>query len=285
MSKLHVTLNSSGVGVRIHDLDLAAPLTAAATLEIQRLVHAYRLVVFERQVLEDRQLCEFAHRFGPPFIAPNGHPVLGSTEQIQEVVVVGNQASEYGKAYLGHQEVLPHSDHQWLRCPSAASLLYAVDIAPGSSSTTWTDMAKAYALLEDDIKAKIGDLQLITYNPFHRPFGSVRAQYVNHDTETVPGDVFPHPLVRTHPVTGEKVLYLHAAYEMELVGLGYQDGCALIESLHQHMYAISCKYEHVWQRGDLVMWDNQATIHYRPAFREQVRRVLKRVSIGGGTPF
>ena len=94
MSKLHVTLNSSGVGVRIHDLDLAAPLTAAATLEIQRLVHAYRLVVFERQVLEDRQLCEFAHRFGPPFIAPNGHPVLGSTEQIQEVVVVGNQASE-----------------------------------------------------------------------------------------------------------------------------------------------------------------------------------------------
>lgn len=285
MSKLHVTVNSSGVGVHIHDIDLAAPLTAATMLEIQRLLHTYRLVVFDHQVLEDRQLCDFAYRFGPPFIAPNNHPVLGSAEKIQEVIVVGNQASEYGKAYLGHQEVLPHSDHQWLRCPSAASLLYAVDIMPGASATVWTDMVIAYALLEDDVKAKIEDLQLITYNPFHRPFGSVRSKYVNRNTETMPGDFFPHPLVRTHPVTGEKVLYLHAAYEMELVGLSYQEGSVLIESLHQHIYEISCKYEHVWQRGDLVMWDNQATIHYRPAFQEHVKRVLKRVSIGGGKPF
>jgi taurine dioxygenase len=285
MSKLHIKFNPSGIGVRIHGLDLAAPLTAAATLEIQRLLHAYRLVVFEYQVLGDRQLCEFAYRFGPPFFAPNGHPVLGSSEHVQEVVVVGNKASEYGLTYLGHQEVLPHSDHQWLRCPSAASLLYAVDIAPGSASTTWTDMAAAYTLLDDDTKARIENLQLITYNPFHRPFGSVRAHYVNRDTETVPGEVFPHPLVRTHPATREKVLYLHSAYEMELAGIGYLEGRALIEGLHQHMYAVSCKYEHVWQNGDLVLWDNQATVHYRPSFREEVRRVLKRVSIGGGAPY
>jgi taurine dioxygenase len=285
MNKLHITLNPCGVGVRIHDIDLAVPLTATVTLEIKRLLSTYRLVVFEHQTLEDLHLREFAHRFGPPFLSQNGHPVLGGAEQLSEIVVVGNQAHEYANAYLGYQEVLPHSDHQWLRCPSAASLLYAVDIAPGSSSTTWTDMAAAYLMLDDDTKTRIQDLQLITYNPFFRPFGSVRAHYVNRDTETVPGEVFPHPLVRTHPITGEKVLYLHAAYELELVGLGYQEGRALIETLHEHMCSISCKYEHFWQTGDVVMWDNQATIHYRPAFQEGVRRVLKRVTIGGGVPF
>lgn len=285
MSTLNATLNPSGVGIRVHDIDLSTPLTAAATLEIRRLLNAYRLVVFERQELEDHQLREFAHRFGPPFFSPNGQPVLGGADLVPEVVVVGNQACEYANAYLGYQEVLPHSDHQWLRCPSAASLLYAVDITPGSSSTTWTDMVAAYLLLDDDTKATIKDLQLITYNPFFRPFGSVRAHYVNRNTEAVPGEVFPHPLVRTHPSTGEKVLYLHAAYELEIVGLGYQEGRALIESLHKHMCAISCKYEHFWQNGDVVMWDNQATIHYRPAFEEKVRRVLKRVTIGGGAPF
>lgn len=285
MSTFHVTLNPSGVGVQVHGIDLTTPLTATATLEIRRLLNTYRLVVFERQELENLHLLEFAHRFGPPFFSPNGHPVLGSEQQVQEVVVVGNQANEYANAYLGHQEVLPHSDHQWLRCPSAASLLYAVDITPGSSSTTWTDMATAYLLLDDDTKARIKDLQLITYNPFFRPFGSVQAHYVNRETETTLGEVFPHPLVRTHPLTGEKVLYLHAAYELELVGLGYQEGRALIDDLHKHMRAISCKYEHIWQNGDLVMWDNQATIHYRPAFQEKVRRVLKRVTIGGGVPF
>lgn len=284
MSKLHVTLNPCGVGVSIHDLDLATPITVAITREIQRLLHTYRLVVFRGQVLEEHHLCDFAYRFGSPFSA-NRHLVLGGSEHNPAVVVVGNQASEYTEAYLGYQEVLPHSDHQWLRCPSAASLLYAIDIEPGSSSTTWTDMVATYALLDDDIKARIKGLQLITYNPFHRPFGSVRAHYVNRDTETVPGEAFPHPLVRTHPTTGEKVLYLHAAYEMELVGLGYEEGRALIEELHRHMYAVSCKYEHIWQKGDLVMWDNQATVHYRPAFQENVRRVLKRVSIGGGAPY
>lgn len=284
MSSLRITPNPNGVGVRIHDIDLSCPLTAHATLEILHLLHTYRVVVFEGQSLDDHHLCEFAHRFGPPF-SSGGHQVLGGTEQPPAVVVVGNQAHEFDRSYLGYQEVLPHSDHQWLRCPSAASLLYAIDINPGASSTTWTDMVEAYTLLDSGTKSKIDDMQLITYNPFYRPFGSVSSHYVNHDIDTVLGEVFPHPLVRTHPATGKKALYLHAAYEMELVGVGYEEGAALIASLHQHISSITCSYEHPWKNGDLVMWDNQATIHYRPAFNEHVRRVLKRVTIGGGIPF
>lgn len=285
MSQLDFSPNLNAVGVRIHDIDLARPMSAASTREIQRLLHQYKLVIFERQRLDDAGLCAFAHRFGPPFSSAGGNPVLGGAQDLPDVVVVANQASEYERTFLGHQEVLPHSDHQWLRCPSAASLLYAVDVGQGSSSTTWTDMAQAYALLDEDTRARIDGLRLITYNPFHRPFGSVRARYVDSRIEQVPGEVYPHPLVRTHPATGERVLYLHAAYEMELEDVSFDEGRVLIGRLHAHMAAVPCKYEHAWKEGDLVMWDNQATVHYRPAFQAAVRRVLKRVTIGGGIPF
>jgi len=285
MSTFEFTPNPHAVGVRIHGVDLARPLSAAATRQIRHLLHLYKLVIFDQQRLDDAQLCAFAHRFGPPFLSTKGNPVLGGSELLPDVVVVGNQADEYEQAFLGHQEVLPHSDHQWLRCPSAASLLYAIDIAPGSSSTTWIDMEAAYTLLDEATKTRIATLQLITYNPFYRPFGSVRERYVDSRIEHVPGEVHPHPLVRTHPETGKQVLYLHAAYEMELVDVDYDEGRVLIDKLLAHMATVPCRYEHPWKEGDLVMWDNQATVHYRPAFGAAVRRVLKRVTVGGGVPF
>lgn len=285
MALLDYTVNKNAFGVRIHDINLAAPMTADTILKIQHLFQQYKLIIFEHQTLNDEQLCSFAHRFGPPFHSTRDNPVLGGEEQLPSIIIVGNQADEYEKTYLGHMEVLPHSDHQWLRCPSSASLLYAVDIAQDSASTTWTDMVAAYSLLDDSTKARINTLKLVTYNPFHRPFGSILARYVNSQIEVVPGEVYPHPLVRTHPVTGEKILYLHAAYEMELLGVAYNEGAELIDTLHKHMSNIECKYEHSWKNGDVVMWDNQATVHYRPEFDKAVRRVLKRVSIAGGIPF
>lgn len=285
MNTLDYTPHHNAVGVRIHNINLAQPLLPSQTREIQRLLYQYKLVIFEDQQLEDVQICAFAHRFGPPFISSRNNPVLGGAEQLPDVVIIGNRADEYQQAFLGHQEVLPHSDHQWLRCPSAISLLYAIDIEQGASPTTWIDMAAAYNLLNNETKTKIDGLHLITYNPFHRPFGSVQARYVNSRRETVPGNVYPHPLVRTHPLTGQRVLYLNAAYEMELVGLDYDSGTTLIEQLHTHMATVPCKYEHPWKNGDLILWDNQATVHYRPAFQPEVRRVLKRVSVGGSAPY
>jgi taurine dioxygenase len=186
---------------------------------------------------------------------------------------------------LGHQEVLPHSDHQWLRCPSSASLLYALDIHANSAPTIWFDMVEAYKLLDIETQAIINDLKTITYNPFFRPFGSVSAKYVNRENDIPPGDTFSHPLVRTHPLTNEKILYLNIAYELEFVNVPYKIGNELFSRLYNHILSIDCKYEHHWNNGDLVFWDNRSTIHYRPSFDSSIRRVLKRVTIGGEMPY
>ncbi|MCQ8129471.1 TauD/TfdA dioxygenase family protein [Methylomonas rivi] len=285
MTILNFTKNHNGVGVTVNNVNIAAGLTHQQIDQMRKLLHRYRVVILRNQLISDTHLTDFAFQFGPPFIPDNSNPVLGSAEGGSHLVIVGNRADEYRNAYLGNQEVLPHSDHQWLQFPSSASILYAVDVSSNAAPTIWTDMVQAYALLDEDMKETIKGLNLITYNPFFRPFGSVSATYVDRRIETPPGPFYPHPLVRTHSETGEKVLYLNAAYEVELPGIAYETGVALIAKLHNHLQSLDAVYKHVWQNGDIVFWDNQATIHYRPPFNENVRRILKRVSIAGGAPF
>lgn len=286
MSNLVYTVNDSGLGVTIHHVNLAAGLAPHHMQQIRQLWYRHRLIAFPNQSLTDEQLAEFALRFGPPFVADNRFPVLGGeTENVDPILIIGNRADEYPNSYLGHQEVLPHSDHQWLRCPSAASLLYAVDVNEKSAPTVWIDMVKTYTLLDEETRNLIQDLRLITFNPFYRPFGSVSRKYVDRRVDTPPGATFDHPLVRTHPETKEKILYLNLAYELELVGLPVELGAPLINRLQEHILSMKCREVHHWKNGDVVLWDNQSTIHYRHAFDPSVRRILKRITIGGGRPY
>lgn len=284
-NQLNTTPGKRGIGITIHDVNIASGLSADSVQQIQDLLNRYRVVAFPDQTLTDAQLQGFADFFGPPFIPDKKFPVLGSNDSTNSVVVVGNQAHEYKNAYLGHQEVLPHSDHQWLESPSAASVLYAIDIESDSAPTIWFDMVEAYRLLDAKTRDLIQNLEVITYNPFYRPFGTVSAKYVDRLTDIPPGDTFPHPLVRVHPVTNEKILYLNVAYEMEFVGLPYATGAELFLLLQDHIKNLKSYYQHHWAKGDFVFWDNRATIHYRPSFNATVRRVLKRVTIGGEKPF
>jgi taurine dioxygenase len=282
---LKISPNKNGVGVIIDKINLASDLSATLIIQIQDLLNKYKVVVFKYQHLSDQQLSDFAFRFGPPFVADNKFPVLGSKDSSNPIVIVGNQAHEYSNSYLGHQEVLPHSDHQWLKCPSSASMLYALDIHLNSAPTVWFDMVQAYNMLDSETKSIIEEINSITYNPFYRPFGSVSAKYVDRNIDIPPGDTFPHPLVRTHPLTKEKILYLNIAYELDFVGVPYKVGNELFSKLNDHIINLSYKYEHHWHNGDLVFWDNRSTIHYRPSFDSSIRRVLKRVTIGGEMPY
>lgn len=285
MGNLNFSNNDSGIGVTVHETNLALDLNLSQIIQIQDLLNQFRVVIFPNQTLTDKQLKQFAAHFGSPFVADDNSPVLGSKDVDNSIIIVGNQALEFTKSYLGHQEVLPHSDHQWLKRPSSASLLYAVDIENNSSPTVWFDMVKAYDLLDSELQAIIADVRLITFNPFYRPFGSVSAKYVDRGKDVPPGEVFSHPLVRIHPLTQEKILYLNIAYELEFEDIRHDVGLELFRILRSHIENLNCRYEHQWKKGDLVFWDNRATIHYRPAFNGSVRRVLKRVTIAGEIPY
>ena len=94
-----------------------------------------------------------------------------------------------------------------------------------------------------------------------------------------------HPLVRTHPDSGRRILHLGEKTEVEIVGVEPQYGAALVARLRRHLLQPRFAYTHRWSVGDIVYWDNQATLHARSAFDNGERRLLKRISLSGSRPF
>lgn len=287
-----ITIAPTGgaLGATVTGLDASRPISSEIVLQLKQALQDHHILIFKHQNLSELQLFEFATYFGDLFIPPENVPVLGSKPGSPPwVVTIANAAPEYGSggALLDNVELTPHSDHQWAPRPSSGSLLYALEVPERGGDTQWINLIQAYEELDDATKQAIANLQLVTYNPFLRNPGEgcVDASYRSRETDPTDELLFPHPLVRTHPASGKKILFLDCAYEVEVVGMAPDVGAALIERLRNHISQPRFRYNHRWSVGDVVYWDNQCTLHYRPAFDQTARRVMKRVSLAGSRPF
>lgn len=281
-STVNLRPTGSALGATVVDLDVSAPLGAQQILALKRGLLDHHILIFEKQDLSEAQFKAFAHYFGSVFAPPADVPVLASKEGgvTPDIVLVANVEG----GYTGHGELSPHSDHHWAPQPSAGSLLYALEVPASGGDTSFYNMHLAYETLDAETKQRIEGLQLITYNPFLWPKDGPRPKY-RFENKPLMSPVFPHPLVRTHPDSGKRVLFLDAATEVEVVGLPKPEGAALVEKLRAHLEQERFRYTHHWAVGDIVYWDNQAVLHARSAFPAESRRVLKRFSIAGSRPF
>jgi taurine dioxygenase len=272
----------SALGAVVKDLDAAKPLSASQVLALKRGLLEHHILIFKQQDLSEEQFREFARYFGSVFAPPADVPVLASKTGVglPDVVLVANVEG----GYTGHGELTAHSDHHWTPTPSAGSLLYALEIPEQGGDTSFYNMHLAYETLDEATKRRISELQLITYNPFLVPEGGARPKY-RFEAQPLVSPVFPHPLVRTHPNSGKRVLFLDAATEVEVLGLPKAEGAALVAQLREHLEQPRFRYTHKWTVGDIVYWDNQAVLHARTAFDAGSRRVLKRISFSGSRPF
>lgn len=274
------------LGAVVQGFDARLPPRASQVLAIKRTLQARRIVVFREQQIDDGQFLRLATSFGSVFQPPRDVPVLasdpygGNTPAIVKV-------SNVEEGVLGHHELSAHSDHHWTPEPSSGSLLYALEVPRAGGETTWIDQIAAYEALDEATRNEIDDLKLITYNPFLRRLHPLPSGFPRYRTPDIsPLEPFEvHPLVRTHPDTGRKVLFLDEATEVELVGVDPVRGQSLIERLRAHLLQPRFAYTHRWQVGDIVYWDNQATLHARTGFDPSERRVLKRISLSGSRPF
>jgi len=275
------------LGAEVIGLDAREPLNARQVLALKQALRERRIVVLRGQRLDDAQFLRLARSFGDVFQPPADVPVLasdpygGNTPAIVKV-------SNVDDGVLGHHELSAHADHHWTPVPSSGSFLYALEVPRVGGDTTWIDLAAAHDALDPATQREIEALQLITYNPFLRrlkPLASgVFPHYRTPDIEPLTPFV-AHPLVRTHPDSGRNILYLDEATEVEVVGVDPVHGQALVERLRAHLLQARFAYTQRWQVGDIVWWDNQATLHARTAFDANERRVLKRISLSGSRPF
>jgi taurine dioxygenase len=273
--------NGAPLGAEIHGLDASEPVRAELVLRLKQALRDHHILIFKAQDLSEDQFKALATSFGPIFQNPAGIPVLASGDDgvAPEIVRVSNV-----DGYTGTGELSAHADHQWTPYPSAGSLLYALEVPASGGDTTFYNMHRAYEALDAATKNQIAQLQLITYNGFLRAKDDPRPRY-RPEGQPLISPVFPHPLVRTHPESGKQTLFLGYATEVEVLGLARDQGSALVERLREHFHQDRFRYTHRWSVGDIVYWDNQATLHARSAFDPSARRVMKRISLGGGRPF
>lgn len=275
----------AALGAQVTGLDAANALDAQQVLALKQGLLDHRILVFRGQQLDDTQFRRLASYFGSVYTPPRNAPVLGSDASgiVPDIVVVSN----VDDGLLGNLDLPAHSDHHWTPEPSSGSLLYALEIPEEGGDTSWYDLVAAYDALDEATRAQIDDLKLITYNPFLRRQFPLESGFPLYRTP----DITPlepwteHPLVRTHPQSGKRLLYLGARTEVEIVGYDPVAGAALIEKLRAHLSSPRFFYTHRWQAGDIVYWDNQATLHARTEFDPSLRRVLKRISLSGSRPF
>lgn len=285
-------LKDQALGAVVTGLDARKAQSGETIFRLKQALAEHLVLIFKQQSLDDLQYLAFASYFGSIFRPSADNPVLASQSDTgvpPDVVPVSNAVGQGD--YTGHGELSPHADHQWTPLPSFGSLLYAIELPQNGGQTTWFNTIKAYDALSDELKQKIDSLQLITYNPFVRAqsnkgaSGYADSPYYRFKDRPILGHAYPHPLVRSHPETGRKALWLNTRSEVELVNVDDIEGSKLIAELRAHILKPEFRYEHHWETGDIVFWDNQVTLHSRTPFPAEQRRLLKRISLAGARPF
>jgi len=231
---------------------------------------AHKVLVFHDQDLDEDGLVAFASRLGDIEI----HLRQSRTEGRREVLLVSNK-KEDGKPIgrLGNQELNWHMDQIFMRQPTAGTMLYAVEVTPEGGNTWFCDLGGAYEALTADLAARV-----CGRNAIHSAATADRRVGIKltEEQQRQAPEVL-HPLVRTHPLSGRKALYFSLNHTARIEGMSEADSIELMQKLREHATQPQFVYEHHWRVGDLVLWDNAATMHRRDPFPDHYARLMRRV--------
>ncbi|QLC26414.1 TauD/TfdA family dioxygenase [Parasphingopyxis algicola] len=272
----------------IRGVDLRHMPSQAVLDEIYDAFLEYGVIVLPGQALDLDQQLAFGRLFGPLHVLP---PMKGPKRRIEDRAIddvsnlkadgsLAGANSEKAMFALGNQ--LWHSDLSFCDNPAHASMLHATEIAEEGGETEFCDLVSAYETLDREMKAKI-EGKIAVHSLAH---SRVRGGHSEADVEYLLELRPPasQPLVRTHPETGKKALFI-GAHVSKIEGLDETESADLIDTLLDHAPQPERVYSHRWAVNDLVIWDNRQTLHRgRPYDVDNVRRVMHRVTVDGDGP-
>ena len=273
-----ITAFGGPAGAEITGLDLSVPLEAAARTAILEAFLAHHVLVFRDQDLTPEEQHAFTLNFGEL----ENHVIrLADGKPPPLVHVVSNLDREgrpTAKPY-SHGNYFWHTDKSYHAVPSLATLLHAREVPAAGGDTLFANTALAYARLASATKARIAELRVEHSWEASRANTGNRPATGEEKRERPP---VVHPLVRTHPESGAKCLYL-GMHTSHIVGMEREEGRALLADLQDRATRDDLVYVHQWRPGDLVMWDNRCTMHRADANYDMAahRRVLHRTVVKG----
>ena len=260
-------------GAEVGGISVVAKPASENIAAVKALWAENKLLLFRGQDVSEEDLVGFSREFGEleihvrtEYLSPT-HP---------EILYVSN-IKEDGKllGILSDTEVGWHYDQIYLPRPAVGSLLAAHTLPANRGNTEFADMAAAYAALPEDIKQKLeGKKAVQSYEAFNRAYS-----VPTNDTQKRRSQDIDQPIVRTHPITGVKALYLCPGMTTQIVGLSQADSAEMLDYLFEWSVRPEFVYSHEWQAGDCLMWDNACTMHRRDPFDQNEARLMKRTTI------
>lgn len=260
---------SPHIGLEITGLDLNT-LDADTTAALRQAFNDRHVLVIRDQNLTPEQQVRFAERIGEPDI----YPLLGGIDgfpMITPIIKEPEERNNFGGLW--------HSDTTYMEAPPMATMLLAREIPPVGGDTLFASQVAAYEALSDGMKAMLAPLRAIN--------SSAKANATKTREDRVKGDdakkefTSCHPVVRTHPETGKKALYLNVGHTVRFDGFTEEESAPLLAWLHAHQCREEFQCRVRWRKGTLVMWDNRAAMHYPVNDYHGYRREMHRITLKG----
>jgi len=263
------------IGAEIIGVDLSAPMSDATFATVLACWHHNLVILFRDQHLTEDDQVRFGERFGPPAVS---HTRRYTTKNPAVMLISNIRENGQQIGALPDGEMHFHTDQCYQERPAMASILYALEIPSQGGNTLFANAYLAYETLPAAMKKRIEGRNAL--NAYDYDNASMKRG-------TKLGDGVPsywHPIVRTHPATGRKALYVNRLMTVAIEGLSDAEGDALLNALFDHQEQPQFIYEHVWRPHDLLMWDNRCTLHARTDFNAAERRLMRRLTILGEKP-
>ena len=287
------------LGAKISGVDLSQPLDDRTFAKVSDAFFEHQVVVFRDQRIAPAQQIAFTRRFGELEHHVRKEHRLAD---YPEILVVSNVLDERGRA-IGVQDAgrFWHSDLSYKQVPSLLSALYALEVPVKEGvvlgNTSFASAMAAYEALPDDLRRRLQGLRNVHSYRYYRAKnllaqseqqasgGRVVQEHTPSEEQLKSVPDAEVPIVRTHPVTGRKGLFINEAHTARVLGLPEEEGAALLAQLCAHIVKPEFRYEHRWRAGDLLMWDNVAVQH-RANFDYDLplRRLMHRTTVRGSAP-
>jgi taurine dioxygenase len=269
---------AGALGAEIEGVDLSRVLAEETLGEIRRALLDHQVIFFRDQHLTPEQHIAFGRRFG----ALNIHDFVAGMAEYPEIIEVRKEPED--RVNFGGDW---HTDVSYLECPALGSILYAKEVPAYGGDTLFASQYMAYETLSDVMKRMLGGLRAVhtashIYGRragYFRDGGSMRVSHrAEAESETV------HPVVRTHPETGRKALYVNRGFTVRFDGMTAEESAPLLSYLFEHAVRpeFTCRFR--WENGSIAFWDNRCVQHYALNDYHGQRRLMHRVTINGDRP-
>ncbi len=269
----HITVTPKGVtlGAEISGVRLSGDLPDEVIAEIRRAWLDYKVVYVRDQDISSAEHVEFARRFGELEV----HPFLLGSEEHPELVRFekGVEASGFENGW--------HHDVTWRETPSMGAILRSIQVPATGGDTAFSDMAAAYDGLDDEMKERLDGLQAA--HDYTLAFGS----FVDDSKKAEMREQYPvvhHPIVRTHPETGRKLLFVNAYFTSHVVDVDENEGNQLLRDLISRASIMEYQSRVSWKPNQVTLWDNRIVQHYALSDYYPDVHIMERASIVGDRP-